>query len=247
MLLLRAGISGTQCAHVPDNRLIATANSPIKTVEPDALPRSARTSSSRLRSGGSMFGPDFGEAEIRRLTPAGERIVWRGRPAQGLRFSPADIAPGAIGIGFIAVGVNVIQSMLQHAASKDPAAQGTLIFLAVWSAIWFGGAGYAAFGHFLADAFERSRTWYALTDASAIIARRVPWRPSSVVRLSAIPTVEFKTTPDGRGTIVFSSGGPERRVAFPVGPPTRPGFYAIEEPDRVYALIAQHRTPAASR
>lgn len=177
----------------------------------------------------------------------GERLIWQGRPRQGLRLAWRDLflIPFSLiwaGAAFAMVGPLFLSS-LQGGA---PAIIGGL------SLIFLVGGAYAVLGRFLHDAWVRGRTAYGLTEQRALIVRggsvsSLPLRNVHLLNLTGGKR-------GGRGTIQFG------RTSFaflwplhfgfglwvPSLEPT-PRFIGIERARWVFdqILIAKGKTPPA--
>ena len=120
--------------------------------------------------------------EFRLYLISGERIVWTGRPALGVRFSGRDVflVPFSIlwaGFAFFWEG-----SVLTIGALSPMALFGVPFILAGL---------YLTVGRFLVDAWARSRTIYALSDQRALILRRVLGDRLIAVTLSKAPQLRL--------------------------------------------------------
>ena len=93
----------------------------------------------------------------------GERLVWTGAPATGLRFAFADLGPSFVGLVFT---VFAIVWTATAAGGPGPA------FLPVMGLVPLAIGVYLLIGRRFWAAYRRARTAYALTDRRAIIATR---------------------------------------------------------------------------
>ena len=134
-------------------------------------------------------------SEISGYLVAGERVVWQGRPQQGIRLVGRDAfilpfsliwATGALGT----LGAGIMQGDL---VTAGPFGLIGVIFLVA--------AVYITVGRLLHDAWLRSRMHYALTDRRALIVRG---DEVTSVELDRIDQIQLKGGKDGgRGTIRF--------------------------------------------
>jgi hypothetical protein len=169
---------------------------------------------------------------IRSRLLSGERIVWSGRPGQGLILSPRDglLIPFSLAWCGFAVFWTV------GATGMD--APG---FFDLWGAMFICIGLYFVFGRFLVDAWTRRRMFYAVTDKRVLIARAKPFSKFTAISLSQLPNVDLDERRGGRGTIRFGeeiSIWGNRGVGgwTPALDPT-PQFIAIEDAHRVFDLI----------
>jgi hypothetical protein len=166
-----------------------------------------------------------------RLLPR-ERIVWSGRPARGLLFTPRDafLLPFSI----LWFGFALFWTV---GASRAGGAFGLfgLPFVAV-------GAFFVG-GRFWLDAWLRSRTFYAVTDRRVLISRSAPLADFTAVTLNPLPDVRISESRTGAGTIRF---GPPAwtftQNGFSFWVPAldgTPQFLGIPQARKVFDLIQQ--------
>ncbi|HEY4029678.1 MAG TPA: hypothetical protein VGM25_05000 [Caulobacteraceae bacterium] len=115
-----------------------------------------------------MDGSETPESIIRPYLGAGEKLLWKGQPAQGMRFSSQDLflVPFSLLWGGFAIFWNFM--VWTHTPNTGDAGTFKLFglpFLVLGL--------YFIAGRFVADAWVRSRTVYGLTDTRAIVVRRV--------------------------------------------------------------------------
>jgi hypothetical protein len=99
----------------------------------------------------------------------GERLLWQGAPASGLRFTPDGLAMSAFGAFFL--GISVFIAFAGIMAGGGMGAVFSLfttpfILVGLWLVV----------GHWFFDAYKRKHSRYALTTKRAIIARSVMGR-----------------------------------------------------------------------
>ncbi|MFG1291995.1 hypothetical protein [Xanthobacter versatilis] len=168
-----------------------------------------------------------------RLLP-GERILWTGQPGQGVIFTARDIPLTLfflVWTGFPTFGV-VSQGLKGNWAFPIFA----LPFLVV-------GTYMLVFRYFF-DVWIRARTFYAITDRRVLIWRDAPgpWRSFMALDRSRIDVTEWAGSPE-RGTVYLADSAALRAGSFRTSgfqlQNTRPQFYAIAEPERVFNLLQQ--------
>lgn len=160
----------------------------------------------------------------------GERLLWEGAPATGLRLRPGD--GGGIVVGLIFVGFGSVWTV-QAAAAGGPAVLPWLAALPVLTGLWLG------LGRLFWDRHRRRHTRYALTDRRALIA--TAHRGRRMRALTIAPGMQLEHRPGPEGTIVLAretllgqriTGRAQRR-----GNLEEVGFAFIPDGERVMALI----------
>jgi hypothetical protein len=163
----------------------------------------------------------------------GEKIVWWGRPVQGLLLTSKDwyLVPFSLMFASFAVfwEINVLN------APHSPA------FMKLWGAPFLFGGLYLVVGRFLVDAWARRGITYALTNRRILILRGAPFAKLTALTFDRVPSVNLIERGGGRGTIRF---GLDQPVLFnrgysvwsPAFDPT-PQFIAIEDARTVFDHI----------
>lgn len=155
----------------------------------------------------------------------GERVLWAGRPKQGLLLVGSD----AFVIPFSLVWTGGVATGLAHSKS------GPMFFVPVFMLV----AGlYFVVGRFIHDAWLRSRTHYAITDRRILIWRKGPWGSFKALDRASMGTVELSGSRE-RGTIRFGQqAGSQwnRNNSLPALDP-RPQFLAIADAGAVFDLL----------
>jgi len=151
--------------------------------------------------GARNFGGDQVETnaqlEISRELAAGERLLWSGRPYQGLfLLHPFDAFLIPFGLLWT---VGMIGAMAGAPRSPAPADIFGLVFLSIFVAVGL----YMVFGRFLVDARQRQRIFYGLTDQRVIIIRGVFRREIRSINLKTMIDLSLSERRDKTGTIRF--------------------------------------------
>jgi hypothetical protein len=174
--------------------------------------------------------------DLRVFVESGENdsdLVWVGRPAGGVRFRRQDLflVPFSLTWGGFAV---VWESLALR--SDGP------WFLKLWGIPFVFIGLYMIFGRFLWDAYSRSRTWYALTNDSAIILRR-HWRGGlQRIYLPSLSNICLTTNNDELGTILF--GNEDRQGGWGSWNPPQQSFQFIKDARKVYDVCARAQRSA---
>ena len=172
----------------------------------------------------------------------GERILWSGRPAQGLRFTGRDVflIPFSLFWGGFAVFWEV-------SAVTQPKSD---VFLSLWGIPFVLIGLYFIVGRFLVDAWIRAGMFYAVTNKRVLISRSWPFGKFTALSLDRLPDANLSESSGGRGTIRFGEAGPmwggrnNMSSLTPSLDPT-PQFLAIEEARHVYDQIERASRNAA--
>lgn len=161
----------------------------------------------------------------------GERLLWSGRPRQGIFLQPSD----AVTIPFSLMwGGFAIFWEYSVWTSKAP------FFFRLWGVPFVLVGLYFMVGRFFVDAQARSRTWYGLTNQRVIIVSGLTSREVKSLQLRTLSDVTLSERSDATGTITF---GPEtpRWTGFSRWPGSRsqssPAFEAIPSAREVYDRI----------
>jgi hypothetical protein len=161
-----------------------------------------------------------------------ERILWSGRPAQGLRLTPAD----ALLIPFSIVWC----AFVTFWEAAVIAVNAPLLFK-LWGVPFILVGLYLLAGRFCIDAWLRERTRYAVTNRRILITRSGRFAALVALDRDKLPVIEVQERRDGHGTITFGQApsqlviGPMRRPRAPMPPQ----FVAIDNVRHVFDLIQQ--------
>jgi hypothetical protein len=132
---------------------------------------------------------------------SGERIVWTGRPSQGLRFSARDVL--LVPFSLLWGGSAIFWETTALAINARIGAGGSEAAIFPLFGIPFVLVGlYMIVGRFLLDAWVRSRMTYALTDRRALILRRL--LGERLITVTLANAAQLRLTRHGaRGDIEF--------------------------------------------
>lgn len=184
---------------------------------------------------------------VAREVLSNERLLWQGRPAQGIRFSAGDLfmIPFSLLWGGFAFfwEFSVLTDM--GFDFSQPITFQPLNFFALWGIPFCLVGLYMIVGRFFYDAFIRAGTHYGVTDQRILIVRgnRV-----TALSLASLDQVNIRESRSGKGTLTF---GPEN-MFVPTGMGRGRGqapvvaFVGIDEVRRVYRLIEETRAALRS-
>jgi len=131
----------------------------------------------------------------RELSP-GERVLWSAQPRQGITLRGADalMIPFSLMWGGFAF---FWEWSVLH--SNAPA------FFALWGIPFVAMGIYLIFGRFFVDAWQRSRTHYAVTNERILIADGLRGVTVTSVSLRTLADMTLSENSDGEGSIYFGS------------------------------------------
>ena len=171
---------------------------------------------------------------------AGEKVLWSGRPWQGLMLTRRDalmIPFSLVWGGFAIFWESNVVSMKAPLVFKLFGIPFVVIGL------------FLIFGRLPLDAWLRSRIHYALTDRRALILRDGAWGSFKALALDRLPETALLEGANGRGTIRFGAqatfrSGYGNGAGFwvPALDPTAQ-FLRIDDVRRVFAIL-QERSQA---
>jgi hypothetical protein len=174
----------------------------------------------------------------------GEKVIWRGRPQQGLMLARRDalLIPFSLVWGGFAI-------FWESSVLRMPNAP---VFMPLFGAVFVLIGLFLIFGRFFVDAWIRTGVFYALTDRRILILRSRPSVSFQAVSLDRLPEATLNETSNGRGTIRF---GPAFSIwnnramggfgAWVASLDPIPQFLAIEDVKKVFASL-QERAQAGS-
>lgn len=173
----------------------------------------------------------------------GERLIWAGRPKQGVFLQPQDGI--MIPFSFVWGGFAIFWT---YTAWRSGAPFFFVLFGTPFVAIGL----YMMFGRFLADAKTRAKTFYAVTDQRILFVRGDAGSSQAVtsLELKNIGDITFNQDKTGRGTIVFGATGQVLPQAAQAAAMLRrtsnvvPTFVQIERVKEVYDQIRRVKDTA---
>jgi len=176
-----------------------------------------------------------GEPFSGRLLP-GERIMWTGRPGQGVIFTAWDVF--LIPFSLLWCGFAIFWEFMATAGVMATGRSDVAFFPLFGLAFVCVGLYFVA-GRFAVDALMRRGIYYAVTDHRVLIRRSGPFGNFTAIGLDRLPDVRLSEGRAGRGTIRFGqAANPWRGFGgwSPTMDPT-PQFLAIDNAKDVFDLI----------
>jgi len=129
----------------------------------------------------------------RRLDPD-ERLLWSGRPAQGLLLRPSDLF--IIPFSLLWCGFAIFWET-SVARMNAPG------FFLLWGGMFVAIGLYFVVGRFFVDAFQRARTTYAVTDRRVLILSGLWARSARTLALEGLGEIDLRERRDGSATLTF--------------------------------------------
>ena len=161
----------------------------------------------------------------------GERLIWSGRPGQGIRLTGRDgfLIPFSLLWGGFAV-------FWETAAFNSNAP----LFFRLWGVPFLVMAAYMTIGRFIVDAWVRAKTHYAVTNQRVLIVRDRPFQKYISLGIDRLPQMELSEQANGRGTILFgeqTSPWGRNNWAWTPALIATPQFIAIDDARDVFDKI----------
>lgn len=169
------------------------------------------------------------EDELRPDLDRGEKLLWAGRPVQGIVFTAMDwflIPFSLVWLGF------VVRSLGPGLRAQADPMTGLIGVLFVAIGI------YMVVGRYITDWLYRSRLIYGVTDCRAIIVSRMFGRSVQTIDFSSLSGLKLEERGDGSGTISFGDQMPywygrQFHASWGVGNQ----FFRVEEVKKVYGIV----------
>ena len=182
------------------------------------------------------------EAVLSQNLEQGERLLWSGKPLDGVRLRSQDLflIPFSLMWGGFAI-------FWEYTAVTNPAkgSESTGVFFALWGIPFVCIGLYFIFGRFFADAYNRSRTFYGVTNERIIILSGIFSRQVKSLQLRTLSDISLNQGSGDLGTITFGPSQNTMNIFMPSGawPGSAryapPSFDLIMRPKEVYNIIRQ--------
>jgi hypothetical protein len=169
------------------------------------------------------------EDELRPHLERGEKLLWAGRPVQGIVITLMDWYLIPFSVVWLGILLRSLGPGLR--AQTDPiiGAMGVL-FVAIGV--------YILVGRYIADWLYRSRLIYGVTDRRAIIVSGMFGLGVQTIEFSSLGGLKFEERGDGSGTISFGNQMPywhrqQLHASWGVGNQ----FFRVQDVKNVYAIV----------
>jgi hypothetical protein len=136
------------------------------------------------------------DRQLRGELSSGERLLWSGRPRQGMFLRPADA---------IAIPFSLLWGGFAIFWESSVWLTGAPFFFKLWGIPFVVVGLYMIFGRFMVDASLRSRTYYGVTDQRILIISGFRSRQVKSLSLRGTVDISLSEKSDGSGTITFGS------------------------------------------
>jgi len=174
----------------------------------------------------------------------GERVLWTGRPKQGLTLSGRDafLIPFSLLWGGFAIFWNIgVWTFPDTGENVD-------WFFRLWGMPFLIIGVYIMIGRFFHDAAIRKHIIYAVTDQRVLVIKGSRSQKFSSLDLGRLPRLELHEHRDGTGTIAFDNESSSwfafgRNNGFDWWVPSLGAssqLFRIPDPRKVYQLIRDH-------
>ena len=161
-----------------------------------------------------------------------ERLLWAGRPRQGLMLRASDTYRIPYSIVILCFSLFFEYQVLTMEAPGG---------LAVWGALGIGSCLYFAVGRFFYDSYRRARTYYGVSDKRLLLKVR---RKLTSLDFPEASQMELDLHSPPRGTITF--GIPESAKLWFTeawsGESEAPRFDSIDQAKQIHDLIRTQRS-----
>lgn len=173
------------------------------------------------------------EHELRSHLEGREKLLWAGRPAQGIVFAPRDWVLIPITVAWL--GMALVNFRLQIKMPQPIAGLAAVLFIGVGI--------YFLLGRYLTDRLYRSRLIYGVTDRRAIIVSGVLRSSVQSIDLSSLTGLRLEERGDGTGTISFGDQSTNDTHGYVRGFHTSwaigTQFFRISDVRKVYSIVQE--------
>ena len=176
---------------------------------------------------------DTPAAALRERIEPGERLLWSGRPRRGFMLRASDAF--AIPFGLLWCCFAIFWEWSVVSSGRAP------WFFELWGVPFVAVGLYLVFGRFIADAYQRGRTVYGITDRRVVILNDGFRRTVRTLALEGLTEIELAEGRGGRGTLTFgrdtSSAYGFALRGLPTSAGAAPRFEGIEDASEVLRAI----------
>jgi hypothetical protein len=177
---------------------------------------------------------------IRSQLGPGERLLWHGRPVQGIVFKRADAF--MIPFSLLWGGFAFFWEYTVIATDKAP------LFFRLWGIPFVGVGLYMIVGRFLFDAKQRATTFYGVTSQRVVIVSGMSSRKVKSLNLRTLSDLSLDERAEGKGSISFGPSNPFAQwtsgMVWPGMQQSAPTFELIDGARSVFEIIRKAQRTA---
>lgn len=180
-----------------------------------------------------LMADNIAHAALAMELQASERLLWSGMPQQGMRLRTGDIF--MIPFSLLWGGFVFFWEYTVLNTGNAP------VFMMLWGVPFVLVGIYLVIGRFIVDSYQRSCTYYAVTDQRALIVCGVFNRQVQGISLQNLNELKLTERVDGSGDIVFGPANPMYgwcSMSWPgMDKKIAPMFEFVENVRQVYDVI----------
>ena len=189
----------------------------------------------------SMIDVDARQELGRQLGP-GERLLWAGRPRQGIFLRSADL---------LLIPFSLLWGGFAFFWEYSVVTSNAPFFMSLWGIPFVLIGVYFIVGRFFVDARQRARTFYGLTNERVLIVSGIRRTTVRSLQLRSLSDVALSEWPDGTGTLTFGPVHPFQTwhagASWPgLGNQLSPTLESVPSARAVYDSIRAAQREAAS-
>jgi hypothetical protein len=183
------------------------------------------------------------EQALRPELDQSERLLWSGRPQQGLRLRSGDI---------LMIPFSLMWGGFAFFWEFSVANAKTPFFFKLWGIPFVLMGIYIILGRFFMESYLRGRTYYGVTDRRVIIVNGLTNREVKSLTLPGLSDISLSEKNDRSGSITFGSSNPAYAMrSGRTWPDTSkkmgPSFDLIEDARKVYDVIRNAQQQSAAQ
>lgn len=164
---------------------------------------------------------------------SGERLLWNGRPIQGIVFRPSDVF--MIPFSLMWGGFAFFWEYSVISAGNAP------FFFVLWGLPFMAAGLHFIVGRFLIEAKQRANTFYGVTNQRIIIVSGLLSKKIKSLNLRTLSDLSLDEKANGRGTISFGGSSLPNwwasGMVWPGMQTNAPAFELIENPTTVFEIV----------
>lgn len=176
--------------------------------------------------------------ELEREMGHSERLLWSGRPVQGLKLQGSDLYTIPFSLLWAGFAVFWTASVYRSGAPG---------FFVLWGAVFVMIGLYLVVGRFFYDAWRRARTYYGLSNKRVLIVHKSGSKRITSLNLASLDEINFTEGSSGGGSLQFGRdsfyGSKMLGTSWPgTSRHMAPRFELADDARRVYDLILRAKS-----